>query len=178
MNSGLRRALLWAPRLLSGFGILLIVLMLVNIVADITLRSSINEPIQGTLELTTYWYMVGITFIGIWMAQVRQEHISVSMVTDRFDAPTQRAFDIFSGLLTLAFLTAISWFGLNSALHHMARGEFAGADRIPVWPIRFIVPAALVAYAITLVMHLVRPPAPPSSEPEDVATASDKEVVR
>lgn len=161
----LRSTLLWVPRVLSFAGMALIVAMLVNVVSDITLRTAANQPIQGTLELATYWYMVGITFIGIWLAQVRQEHISVSMLTDRFDAPTQRAFDLLAGIITLAFLSALAWFGLDNALDQMARGEFAGADRIPVWPMRFIVPAALIAYAITLVMHLVRPPAAPHEGP-------------
>ena len=62
---------------------------------------------------------------------------------------------MFGNLLTLVFLVMVGWYGWSSALENMARREFTGATHVLIWPTRFLVPIAMLAFAITLILQTV-----------------------
>lgn len=132
-----------------------IVSMMLIVIADVAMRSIFNAPILGTLEVVTYWCMVTVSFVGMWLAQKRNEQISVTMLTDRFSAQGQLLHRLFGNLLTFLFLLAVGWYGWSSALDNMARGEFTGATHVLIWPMRFLVPIGMLAFIITLVIQTV-----------------------
>ncbi|MGM0930459.1 MAG: TRAP transporter small permease [Actinomycetota bacterium] len=146
----------WLARLIEWVGMASIVVMMLHVVAEVSLRSFFNMPIAGTLEMVTYWYIVLISFIGMWLAQQRKEHISVSLVTERLGLKSQAVAAIGGNIITMVLLAAFVWFGLEGALHQAALGEFSGATAVPVWPMRFVVPVTLGAFFLTLAAQTVQ----------------------
>lgn len=146
----------WVPTGLRGVGLIAIVAMLINVVLDVLLRGLFNSPVQGTLELMTYWYMVAIALIGMWAAQTSDEHITVSILSEKSSPWARHWLQLFVGLITVGYVALIAFFGFTTAMENMATGEYAGASRLPIWPARFLIPLGLGAFAVTLTLQLVR----------------------
>lgn len=157
----------WAPLGLRGVGLIAILAMLINVVLDVLMRGLFNSPVQGTLELMTYWYMVTIALIGMWAAQTSDEHIAVSILSEKSGPWARHWLKLFVGLITVSFVVILAFFGFDAAVNNMAIGEYAGASRVPIWPARFLIPLGLGAFAVTLIIQLVRAAkAGPSAEDE------------
>lgn len=146
----------WGGRALTIISALAVMAMLVNIVLDVLLRFVFDRPITGTLEFTTYYYMIAITFVGAFAAQQRLEHIEVTALVDRM-APIDRLyFSVVADVITLAFLAALAWYGWEVAMESREQGEVAGATQVIVWPMRFLVPFGIAAYAVQLLVDMLR----------------------
>lgn len=137
-------------------GAVILLIMMANIVADVAMRSVFNRPITGTLEVTIYWWMVSITALGLWAAELKRDHISVTLVTDRMSFSNRFVHAILVRVVSIAFLLTLAWFGLQTALAKMASGEFTGSSEIPIWPTRFFLPLAAFAFATLGILRLVR----------------------
>lgn len=145
----------WPSRVLSWAGMAAVAVMLVHVIAEVAFRGFFNHPLPGTLDYITYWYLAAIAFIGMWQAFVNNEHISVDLVTARLKPGAQWVLYIFGGIVTLVLLAMVFWFGLETAIAAFEKGEFIGSDRVPIWPMRFLVPLGIGAYMIALVAQLI-----------------------
>lgn len=145
----------WVSKALSAVGMAAVIIMMIHVVLEVGLRSFFNAPIPGTLEMVTYWYMVLISFVGMWLAQQRNEHISVTLLVDRLGLGARRVIAVAGYCLTAVVLVLFIWFGFEGALQQMAVGEFSGSSRIPIWPMRFVVPIALTAWLVALIAQAI-----------------------
>lgn len=146
----------WPGTLLNWLGMAAVAAMLFHVVAEVFARGVFNAPLTGTLEITTYWYLGGIAFIGMWQAFVHNEHISVDLVTARLQPGAQWVLYLFGALITFALLVLVFWFSLEAAFEAMDKGEYIGADRVPVWPMRFIVPIGVGAFLLAMIGQIAR----------------------
>jgi TRAP-type C4-dicarboxylate transport system permease small subunit len=153
---------------LGGVGVLL---LLVNVLVDVTSRYLLNRPIPGTIEYVSFWYMVAIAFFGLAVAERDDEHIDAPIVFDRLPAVVRRELTVFSKVLFIVVLLAMAWWGLEEATRQYAVRERGGAAGVPVWPTRFFVPVGAVACAAEVAIRLVRslrgePQPTPQSTPQ------------
>lgn len=146
----------WPAQLLNWLGMAAIAAMLLHVVAEVIARGVFNTPLTGTLEITTYWYLGGIAFIGLWQACVHNEHISVDLLTARLQPGAQWVLYIFGAVIVFLFLVLLFWFSLGAAFEAMDNGEYIGADRVPVWPMRFIVPVGVGAFMLSIISQVIR----------------------
>lgn len=133
-----------------------LIVMMLNIGLDVLFRNTINSPIQGTYELVIYWYMVIITAVGIWAAQRKDDHITVTLITERLDEQSGLIHGIFTRAVSVIFLVIFSWYGMVMAIDRTRAGEYVGSNEILIWPMRFLLPIAFFAYAMLLFMDIVR----------------------
>lgn len=145
-----------ASLLVNGIGALAVAVMAVHICVDVVLRYLFNAPGGDTLAVTTYYYMIGIAFMGMLAAEERRDHIQVTVLADRLSPAGRMATSLFASGLTLLLLAAFTWYGLETALENMEQREVAGATELPVWPARFLVPFGFAAYAVALLTHVVQ----------------------
>lgn len=136
-------------------GGLAILVMLTHVVLEVFLRSFFNTPIPGTLEYVSFWYIVVIAFVGMWLAQRRNEHISVTLMVDKLRSRARTFTDLFGNVLMLGVLGMFAYFGFTGAMIQTMTGEYSGATMVPVWPMRWVVPIMLSAWFIVLVRQTV-----------------------
>ena len=67
---------------LAAIGAVAMILMMIHIVVDVTGRYLFNNPIPGTLESVTYYYMVAVTALPFAYVTRSQGQISVEMFTN------------------------------------------------------------------------------------------------
>ncbi len=143
-----------SARLLDLAGILLILMML-HISLDVLLKAVFDNPIQGTLEVTAYYYMVGAVLLPIAAVEMAQASISADVF---YNLMSRRMKLVLMGLILL--LCALVYGGLCritwlDALRAFDRGEFSmGGVSMLIWPSRFVLPVSFGLGCVVCVWHL------------------------
>jgi TRAP-type C4-dicarboxylate transport system permease small subunit len=148
----------WLGRLATLLGILAMVvmaIMAVHISASITSRWFLGSEIGGTLETTTYYYMVALTFLPLAFLARSHLHVRADVIT-QFYSPLWRAISEFCVEIAMAvFFVALTWRTLENAVERTRAGDAiaTGSGLISVWPSRWLVPIGMaVAGLCALVM--------------------------
>lgn len=138
-------------KVLSLITAITLIIMMLHVVLNALLRYFVLSPIDGTNEIVAYWYLPIVALLGIPAAQLRKEHIAVSLVLERMSHKTAQVFKFFAcsvgALLSLGF----AWFGFEEALSNMASGSTAGVTQIITWPAYMLVPLVFVLLALLFI---------------------------
>ncbi len=131
--------------------------MMVHVTLDVTLKYLINTPIQGTLEITAYYYMVSIVVFPMAFVELTRQSIAVDLFYKLMPRKAQivlTAFVLLFSALGYGGLGVISW---PEAISSFEKREIVmGSVNIFIWPSRFLLPLSLwVAMAVCLA-HLYR----------------------
>ncbi|KRW97040.1 TRAP transporter small permease [Paracoccus sp. MKU1] len=138
---------------LGSIGILALILL---VFADIIARNLFSVPIPGVLEISQYWLMVTLVAIGLWWASVDQSHVEVTLLTEHLGTTSRRVAAIIVAVVSIPFLVWLAWLGFDEAMKALARSEYAGAYRIPIWWVRFVIAAGFLALGIMIFLRTVR----------------------
>jgi TRAP-type C4-dicarboxylate transport system permease small subunit len=167
------RALSALDTVATIIGIACVTLMMLHVAADVAGRYLLNAPVDGTITVVSHYYMVFLGFIALGVAQRRDAHISVEIVTDLMPRRVQGWLAAAASLLAavaFAFLAVRTW---QEAVGKMEVGASMqqGTVTIPIWPSYFAVPigsALMVLAALrTMVGHAVgKPPVDPRTVQE------------
>src|SRR5262247_2926976 len=94
--------LLWIG-LIAAFG------MMMHVVADVTGRSFFNQPLQGTTEIVSGWYMVAIAFLPWAWIEQQNNHIVAGMF-ERIGGPRFNFWlNAVVKVCTSAFIALFTW---------------------------------------------------------------------
>lgn len=119
------------------------------IIVNVITRRAFNAPIHGVMDIILFCTTM---FIGLSLAYcaVRDGHIYISILTDRFPKSVRKVIDIVIGTISAVFLLMVTWqlilYGNNMRL----TGEVSLTIRFPHYP--FIYIQALGFGMLTLVV--------------------------
>ncbi len=141
--------------LLEIAGALLLVMM-VHVCADVGMKNFFRQPIQGTLEIVSYYYMVGAVFLPVAFVELTRGAVSVDLFFNMMPRPAQVAC-MFLVLVVCAvaygLVAKITW---GDALRGYARGEVVmGPISVVIWPSRFVLPGSFALGAFVCAVHAV-----------------------
>jgi len=141
---------------LALIGGVAIILLMLQVVADVIGREFFSFPIDGTLEIVSFYYMVAVTFFPLAYVCHNEGHISVELFTKGLSRRKNHGLEAV--LLFVSFIFAI-WFATETwsrALESYAEGEMweTSDDMISIWPSRFILPIATLMMAIYLFFRM------------------------
>jgi TRAP-type C4-dicarboxylate transport system permease small subunit len=163
-------------RVLFSVAAVAIVILMIQVILDVSGRYFFNHPIAGTLELVTYWWMPIIVFLSLGWAQRRGEHISVTLLTETLSERLSKIIwtigDIF-GLVVIGMLIVFAWQGAakSAGVHEASLGTAV----VLIWPIKIVAVIGLVSYLLQVVVtlyHRYRP------EPEEVEDDLEAELLK
>lgn len=144
-------------RIFGILGAAAIGLMALHVLVDVLARNIVGRGFPGTLDIVQYWWMPLGAVLPMALAELRNEHITVTILTEKLHGFAKRFFDTVTGTLSLVIIAAVTYYSSFSALHAMERGERAlGAAWLPIWPIQLIVVAALAMFTLQLVATVYR----------------------
>ncbi|WP_120006432.1 TRAP transporter small permease [Nesterenkonia muleiensis] len=129
--------------------------MMLHVMLHATLRSAFDTPLYGANEIITYWYLPAIVLLGIPAAQVKNQHISVSLLVGTLDQKIQAIFYVFAYLLGAVVSVGFAWFGFQRAKDNMAIRSTAGVTDIVTWPVYFLVPLIFSILAILYIVEIL-----------------------
>ncbi|MGO1849577.1 TRAP transporter small permease, partial [Microbacterium sp.] len=129
--------------------------MMVHITANAVMRQLLREPLPSTNEIVGYWELPLVALLGLLAAQLRRDHIEVSLFVSRLPRQTRTQFAILSSLLVASLSVGFAWFGLVKALEDMTLGVTAGVSYLPIWPVTIFVPIVFATLAVLCVMDII-----------------------
>ena len=152
MTNAKRPASRFRPALLIEVPAVLVTFaMMAHITANALLRTFANDPLPNTLEITQYWYLPIIAFLGFIAAQARGQHIAADLIYERFPEVTKRYVLAVLALLSAVVCLGFAWFGWGEAVHAREIGKTAGVSDLVAWPPYFLVP---IAFGVLTVQFL------------------------
>lgn len=130
--------------------------MVVNVFLDVALRFGMNTPIQGTNQFVSYWWMLPLVFFGLAAAQNYGEHTDLPIVYERLNPRGKQIMAVFALVCSGIFVAMIGWAGLNNAFEQMAVGEYDSSTGVTVWPPRFAIPLACLAFLLVIIAEVLK----------------------
>lgn len=139
--------------LVGGLGI---ILMMLNISLDVILKVFWNTPIQGTIEISSYYYMVAIVMLPMAMVEYDDEQISVDLLFNHFPDWLKRTSLVITFVATVGMLSIMTWRTGLDAVRAFKVGEVVmGSREIIVWPARCMLPLGFGLAAVAAVMRAI-----------------------
>ena len=143
--------------LLMLLGGICVVLLMLHVVADVALKYFAHRPIVGTLEIVSWYYMVGIAFLPVAWVQWQRRHLMVEMFTMRMSHRATAILDGVVAILTLAYVSTLTVLVYQQAVEATARNEIQDVTffDMPVWPSRWILVVAFGAMTLVIVLQAI-----------------------
>jgi len=150
------RAIGFASGALTVIAAVAMVALMVHVIIDVTGRYLFNHPFAGTLEMSTYYYMVMVTALPFAYVTRTQGQIAVEMFTSWLPRRGIYLFEVFGGIVTLTYVCVIAWKTGQEAITMTAIGEVhdAGTIQLVTWPSRWILPIAFGVMACAVALRL------------------------
>ncbi len=130
--------------------------MMVHITANALLRTFFDKPLPNTLEITQYWYLPVVAFLGFVAAQRRSQHIAADLIYERFPEVTKRYVLAVMFLLAAVVSLGFARFGWDEAVHAREIGKTAGVSDLVAWPPYFLVPLAFGSLTVQFLLAAAR----------------------
>jgi TRAP-type C4-dicarboxylate transport system permease small subunit len=106
-------------------------------------------PISGSFELTEFMLAV-IVLTAIGHTQVKEGHISIDLVIEKFSPRVRAIIDTATNFLSLVMFALVTWRTATYAQLLYESNDVSGVLRLPVYP--FLVVAALGTFMFCLAM--------------------------
>tara|TARA_R110000751_G_scaffold288076_2_gene393129 strand:- start:1902 stop:2411 length:510 start_codon:yes stop_codon:yes gene_type:complete len=138
--------------LLGGLGI---VLMMLNVSIDVLMKVIWNTPIQGTIEISSYYYMVAIVMLPMALVELDDEQVVVDLLYNHYPAWLQRSCLVVASAAAMAILTVMAWRTGQDAIRAFKVGEVVmGSREIIVWPSRIMLPLGFGLSAVAACLRM------------------------
>jgi len=128
--------------LTSILGGLAIALMMLQITADVVMRTLFDSPLPGTITLVSYYYMVIAAFIPLAYNERQDSHISVEVVTEQLPAVVRRHLAGWMLLFSVAAFGGLAFRSWQEAMKKFQIGAsiVQGDSSMSIWPSYFVLP--------------------------------------
>lgn len=124
--------------------------MMVHITANALLRTFKNAPIADTLEITQYWYLPTIAFLGFMAAQARGQHVAAELIYERLPEVTKRYVLAVLSVLAAVICAGFAKYGWEEAVHAHEIQKTAGVSDLSAWQAYYLVPLAFGVMTVQL----------------------------
>src|SRR3954467_9880169 len=116
---------------LAFFGVCVLGLATLALMADIGLRRSIGVSITGIVDITQLAQMFCIALV-LPMAFLREGHVGVDFITDRLPPRALIVLKCLVHLLSAVFMTAIAWYSFKQAGTQIDQGDKSQTLGLPI----------------------------------------------
>lgn len=132
-----------------------IVAMLLMVMLDVILKYTLNQPVHGTLELVSFYFMPLAIFCAFPVVQKQDGHIAVTLFTDLLPSPMRDRLSVIVSFLCAGYLGLFAWAGMERAAHLTQSGQSTSAIYydIPIWPARWSLPVTIGLMAAWLTVQ-------------------------
>jgi len=149
-KAGSRPAWLKPQLLIEIPAVIVTFAMMAHITVNALLRTFKNEPVANTLEITQYWYLPIIAFLGFIAAQARGQHIAADLIYERLPDCTKRYVLAVLSVLAAVICAGFAKYGWEEAVHAHEIEKTAGVTEVAAWQPYYLVPLAFGVMTIQL----------------------------
>jgi TRAP-type C4-dicarboxylate transport system permease small subunit len=136
---------------------IMLAMMMIVLALDSLGRNVFRSPITGTTDLVSHLWMPALALLGVGYAQLRDEHIRVTIVTEKAAPAARRVLEIVVevvGGLTALLLAILT---MNVFAENLRIGKTAQtAPWLPLWPGQLLVVIGLAICALAAAARIYR----------------------
>lgn len=131
--------------------------MMIQISLDVILKYLFHMPVPMTLEMVASYYMVAVVFLPLGLVTRHDGQICVELFTQGLNERWLSLVNVFTGVLSVVFVVAITYYSLFEAIHKMAINEIRDTayGHMAVWPARWFVPIGCGIMLVYLVAQVI-----------------------
>jgi len=135
---------------------LIIIIMMATVMFEVVARYAFNSPTIWAWPITKQLFAVFILFGGIY-TMLHSGHIRVEVLYNRFSPKMKLASRLIALLFALIFLGVLAWQATVQAVGSLMIRECAsGAFRIPLYPLKILVPIAAILFCLQVIVNFIR----------------------
>ena len=109
--------------LFAALAAIFLVVMMLLVGADVTMRYLMNSPIGNVAEITGHM-MLFVTFMGAaWVAK-RDGHVKLDIVLNRLNPGAQAVLNTVTSIITAIICLTLAWYGARVAWDFFQRDVF------------------------------------------------------
>ncbi len=132
-------------------------LLVLNVTVDVIGRTLFRTPYPSTLEMTSYWWMPGLTLLAFAFTELRQDHIKVTILLDALPLRMRQIVEGSFGILTILLLIALAYFTLVEALNSARIEETTpSSPPVAIWPFKFAAVAGIAMLCLQVAASTLR----------------------
>ena len=95
-------------RVLADIGVVMVVLVILVVVSDVTLRRFFSAPISGSRDLTILGFSI-IVFLPMALCTMTDSQIQVDFLVSKFPKSVRRGLEVVMIFITTIILGLMSW---------------------------------------------------------------------
>ena len=130
----------------------LVIILMLDIVADVCGRYFFNSPILGASELATLMMSI-IVFSALAWAALEEKHIKVDILMNRFPPRVQAIVNSITLLLALGIYSIICW---RSVLEAQGVHDISSLLRVSHTPFYWIMTVGFAVFCISIVVLVIK----------------------
>ncbi len=133
-----------------------VLLMMVQIIINVTVRGLFSYPVPGTTTAVTSYYMVIVAFLPLALAERMNSHITVEVVAQMLAARPRQWLLALTWTLAAIVTGWVCYAEWGEAVKAFGYGSFTIEQNtpIPIWPGYFVLPIGFGLYALVLIYRL------------------------
>ena len=142
---------------LALLGTLGVITLMLHVLADVILRSTVSYSLPATVDLVTRYYMILLALLPLGWVEWRCDMISVEVIEGALSKRIDKALSVLVSLLSAGIYLVLTLSTWSKAMEHYDIGSYIISlnTKIPVWPSHFILP---LAFGVALLVCLLRIP--------------------
>ena len=149
--------LAWLSEALLTVTVIPVLAMMVHVTLDVVLKYTISTPIQGTLEISAYYYMVSIVVLPMAFVELTRQSIAVDLFYQMLPVKAQVVTTCIVLAISASGYGGVAFIAWPDAFEAYEKSEIVmGTVNIIIWPSRFLLPASLSVATLVCLYHLVR----------------------
>lgn len=143
-------------RLFDCVTALLMLLIMMIVVIDVTLRYLFNSPLIWAYDMISLYLMAGVFFLAISSTYAAHKHIGLDILVQRFSPKGRRYAEILTSVVSLPLFFLICVVGAERAYSNWTNGDaMAGLIAWPTWIAAALVPLGIGLLTLRMTFRLV-----------------------
>lgn len=156
MNKTIDKITSRIDNMLLVLGCLFLAAMMIQITVDVLLRSVFNLGVPATLELVSYYYMVGAVFLPLSYVERYHAHIEVDLFTQLLPGSARFVLYLFACLVGLCFFGVLTYQTFFDAVSATIQKQTVMSNFIfYIWPSRWALPVGFAAACLAIVNNML-----------------------
>lgn len=150
------RALNWIVVASTLVGAAAVILMMLQIVADVLAKNLFSAPLPLTSIFVANYYMVAVAFAPLALAEKLNRHIAVELIFHKLRLSWRRAVGAVACLVSAVVAGGVAWQLWGEAMKKFNSGTMIVEQSIsmPTWPGYFFLPFGFGLFALTLLYRV------------------------
>ncbi|NWN88031.1 MAG: TRAP transporter small permease [Micrococcaceae bacterium] len=143
-------------RVLAVLSAVAIVVMVIAIAIDVFVRNATGASLPGMIEIAETSMVTAVAF-GLAWAGVNGEHVSVTLLTDRFNATWTKVINVFVWALVAFYTAWLSYSNILNSVQSTQAGEIRfGLVQWPMYPMRWVLTLGFISLLLVALINLYR----------------------